>query len=84
MEVLHTVTMHRPSQANLSVNDILITADMVRIMGTCDSFESVYQWQRLLREVTQFTLVEVQDIQRRPQGAVDFTLLLSAAIEERT
>ena len=79
LEVLHSITTHRPSQANVKVDDFLIAADTVRISGTCDSFESVYQWQRLLQEVPGFNLVDVQDVQRQPQsGVVQFTMLLSS------
>jgi Tfp pilus assembly protein PilN len=83
LEVLHSLTIHRPSQTNMKVDDLLIAADTVRISGTCNSFESVYQWQRLLREVPVFTTVEVQDVQRQPQGTVGFTLLLSSAETEQ-
>lgn len=83
LEVLHSLTIHKPSQANVKVDDLLIAADTVRINGTCDSFESVYQWQRLLREVPAFTMVEVQDVQKQPQGTVSFTLLLSSAETEQ-
>jgi len=84
LEVLHNISANTPSQADMKVDDLLITADAVRVNGTCDSFESVYQWQRLLQEVPGFTLVDVPDVQKQPDtGLVQFTMLLSSAIQEK-
>jgi len=81
LEVLHSISVTAPSQANLKVDDLLIGADTISIKGTCDSFESVYQWQRLLQEVPGFKLVDVQNVQKEPKsGAVRFTILLSSAM----
>jgi len=80
LEVLQSITLNRPLQANLRVDDLLIAADTVRVSGTCDSFESVYQWQRLLQDLPGITGVDVQDVQRQPQsGAVHFAIVLSSA-----
>ena len=83
LEVLQKVSANSPSRINVKVDDILIAADIVRVNGTCDSFESVYQWQRLLQEVPEFTLVDVKDVQKQPKsGVVHFTMLLSSSIRE--
>lgn len=83
LEVLHRVSANSPSRTNVKVDDILIAADTVRVNGTCDSFESVYQWQRLLQEVPGFTLVDVKDVQKQfKSGIVHFTMLLSSSIQE--
>jgi len=83
LEVLHRVSANSPSRTNVKVDDILIAADTVRVNGTCDSFESVYQWQRLLQEVPGFTLVDVKDPQKQSKsGIVHFTMLLSSSIQE--
>jgi len=79
-EVLQSISTSAPSQANLRVNDLFISGDSVRISGTCNSFESIYQWQRLLQQVPGFKLVDVQDVQKEPKGgSVSFTMLLSLA-----
>ncbi len=78
LKVLHNITTNTPSESNIKINDLLITTESVRLKGTCDSFDSVYQWQRLLQETDGFTLVDVQDPQRNPKGdAIHFTILIS-------
>jgi len=78
LKVLHSITTNTPSQANIRIDDLLITAESVRLKGTCDSFDSVYQWQRLLQEIDGFTLVDVQDVQKDPRGdAIRFIVLIS-------
>ena len=81
LEVLRSISVTTPSQANLKVDDLLIAADTISIKGTCDSFESVYQWQQLLRDVHGFRSVDVQNVQKEPKsGAVHFTIVLSSAL----
>jgi Tfp pilus assembly protein PilN len=81
LEVLHSISVTAPSQANLKVDDLLIGADTISIKGTCNSFESVYEWQRLLRDVQGFRSVDVQNVQTAPKsGAVRFTIVLSSAL----
>jgi len=81
LEVLRSISVNTPSQADLTVDEMLIGTDTISIKGTCDSFESVYQWQRLLQEVPGFKLVDVQNVQKEPKsGAVRFTILLSSAM----
>lgn len=84
LRVLHSITANTPSQGNIEIDDLLITTGSVRLRGTCDSFESVYQWQWLLQETPGFTLVDVQDVQKDPRGdAIHFTILISSAIQEQ-
>ena len=83
LEVLHRVSANSPSRVNVKVDDILIAANTIRVNGACDSFESVYQWQRLLQEVPGFTLVDVKDVRKQPKsGIVHFTMLLSSSTQE--
>ena len=83
IEVLRRISTNTPSGENVKVDDILIATDTIRVSGTCDSFKSVYQWQRLLQEVPGFTLVDVKDPQKEPKsGVVQFTMLLSSSIQE--
>jgi len=82
LDVLRSITVNTPSQVR--IDDLLITTESVRLNGTCDSFESVYQWQRLLREIPGFTLVDVQDVQKEPKsGTVHFTIMVSSVIPEQ-
>jgi Tfp pilus assembly PilM family ATPase len=87
LQILRTITANAPGQPAaagkpLDVDDLLITADSVRITGACDSFESVYEWQRLLQQVPGFGQVDV-DAQKRPQtGVVQFTMLIPLAMQE--
>lgn len=79
LEVLHRISANTPPQVNMKVDDLLIAADAVRLSGTCDSFESVYKWQRLLQQMPAFKKVDVQDVQKQPRtDKVTFTLLLSS------
>ncbi len=84
LDVLRNITLNTPSQGNVKIDDLLITTESVRLRGTCNSFESVYQWQRLLQKTPGFTLVDVQDVQKDPKGdAIHFTILISSAIQEQ-
>jgi Tfp pilus assembly protein PilN len=78
LKVLHGITSNTPSQGNIKIADLLITAESVRLKGTCDSFDSVYQWQRLLQDIPGFTLVDVQDVQKDAKAnVVHFVILIS-------
>jgi Tfp pilus assembly PilM family ATPase len=78
LKVLHNITTNTPSESSIRIDDLLITTESVRLKGTCDSFDSVYQWQKLLQEIDGFTLVDVQNPQRNPKGnAIHFTILIS-------
>jgi len=78
LNVLQTISTSMPSQGGFKVDDLLVTPSSARINGTCDSFESVYQWQEVLQKVPAFALVDV-DAQREPKsGAVSFTILVSS------
>jgi len=84
LEVLRRITLSTPSQGNVKIDDLLISTESVRLNGTCDSFESVYQWQRLLRQIPGFALVDVQDVQKEPKSStVHFTMVVSSIIPEQ-
>ncbi len=83
LDALYKISVNNPLRENINVDDILIAADTVRINGTCDSFELVYQWQQLLQEDPAFTFVDVKDIQKQSKsGVVHFTMLLSLSTQE--
>lgn len=84
IEVLHNITVSTPSHGNVKVDELLITTASVRLRGTCDSFESVYQWQRLLQEIPGFTFVDVQDVQKESKsGTILFTILISSKMSDQ-
>ena len=83
LDVLYKISANSPSRENIKVDDILIAADTVRINGTCDSFDSVYQWQRFLQEVPGLALIDVKDIGKESKSdLVEFTMLLSLSKQE--
>jgi type II secretory pathway component PulL len=78
LKVLHGITSNIPSQGNIRIDDLLITAESVRLKGTCDSFDSVYRWQRLLQDIPGFTLVDVQDVQKDAgANVIHFIILIT-------
>jgi len=83
LDALYKISVNSSLRENIKIDDILIASDTVRINGTCDSFEPVYQWQQLLQEDPGFTSVDVKDIQKQSKsGAVHFTMLLSLSTQE--
>jgi len=83
LEVLHAITTSFPPETNISINDMLITPESVRLTGTSQSFESVYDWQRLLHETPQFLTVDVLNIGRETDSErIHFTILMSLATPE--
>jgi tetrahydromethanopterin S-methyltransferase subunit A/Tfp pilus assembly protein PilN len=83
LDILNKISVDSPSRKNINVTDILIAADTVRINGTCDSFESVYQWQRFLQEVPGLINIDVKDIGKQSKsGLVEFTMLMSLSAQE--
>jgi Tfp pilus assembly PilM family ATPase len=79
LQILHSISTNIPSDTNIKVDDLLITSDSVRITGSCDSFESMHQCQRLLQKMPSLALVDVPDIQREPKtGRIHFTILLTS------
>jgi Tfp pilus assembly PilM family ATPase len=78
LEVLRRITVNTPQQENAKVDNLFITNESIRLNGTCHSFESVYEWQQLLLEIPEFTIIDVQDVQRETEsGAVRFTMLIT-------
>ena len=83
LQILKSISASTPVGNNLKVADLLIAADTVRISGTCDSFESVYQWQGLLQNVPGFAFVEARSPRKDPKtGLVSFTIVVSLAKQE--
>lgn len=84
LQVLHTISTNTPPEANMEIRDLLVGSDSVRLTGTCDSFEAVYKYQRLLAQIPSYKTVDVRDVQKEPKsGTIRFTILLSAASMEQ-
>jgi len=69
LEILDTLSRQRPGRGDLRLNDVLINADSIRIMGSCDSFETFSEWQRLLENTPGLHLTETP--QPKKEGGSD-------------
>jgi len=68
LKILLLVTEITPEDMNISLDDVLISSQSIRLAGTAESFESLYNWQRLLEETPEFANVDVGDPQRAADG----------------
>ena len=83
LAILDQLGAARGGLADTTVQDLLITADQVRVQGSCRSFEQVYQWQRRLEAASGFAKVQVEQPTRDPHnGQVSFTILIALAKED--
>jgi len=84
LEIWYALTTHTPKEGNLKFHDLLIAADSVQAVGTCDSFAVISEWQRLLKQVPGFDVVDIQDQKKDARtGQVQFTLSMTSARMER-
>jgi Tfp pilus assembly protein PilN len=84
VEILYAISKSIPSEVNIKIDNMLITTGSVRLAGTSQSFESIYNWQRLLEKTPPFSTVDVQDIRRDPEsGLVHFTILVPLVTPEQ-
>lgn len=80
LEILHAVTESIPSQSDISIANILITTESIRLTGSTQSFEHLYNWQEILQEVPEFAAVDVHNPNRETRSrTVQFTILISLA-----
>jgi len=83
MVIMDRLGATRQDLADVLIHDLLITADQVRLKGSCRSFEQVYQWQRRLEAIQGFTKVQVEQPTRDGQtGQVSFTILIGLTKEQ--
>lgn len=81
LSIWEAVTRSTPAGVDLSLDDMLITTDSVRLTGTCKGSESVYAWQRSLQGHPKFSVVEVEDAEIEPGGELmRFTVVASFAV----
>jgi hypothetical protein len=84
LEVLNAIASNTPSELKISLDDVQVTTESVRLAGTSESFQSVYDWQNLLGNALRST-VDVRDIRREPDSEmVHFVVLASFAEEKPT
>jgi hypothetical protein len=80
LEILYVLSQNTPATASLKLQDILIAADSVRITGTCDSFTTLAEWQRLLETIPGWRVVDVPRPTKDAQsGKVLFRISLSTS-----
>ena len=78
LEILRILSIHRPPAEKLTLDDLFVAADSVRVTGRCDSFGTLLEWQRMLQEIPGFEDVDIPSPNRDAEtGKVDFTLSLS-------
>jgi len=83
LEVLREIATSIPLEGSIRINDMLLTDNSVRLKGTSQSFDTVYDWQRRLQQASQFSIADVKDISRESKNQlVHFTILLSLATWE--
>ncbi|MBN2133403.1 MAG: hypothetical protein JW741_28145 [Sedimentisphaerales bacterium] len=84
LTTLDRLSSNTPAEGNLVLDDVLVAADSVRVMGSCDSFATLSQWQQRLEEMRIFDVVDTQNQKKDAQtGKVHFTLSLSSARTEQ-
>ena len=82
LDVLHTITIHTPSNLGITIQDLLITGKTVRLTAVCNSFQDAYGWQRILQKQTEFASVDMQ-YPKKPSSsdAVQFVMVLELETE---
>jgi Tfp pilus assembly protein PilN len=79
LEILYALSGNLPATGSLQLQEVLIAGDSVRITGSCDSFATLSQWQRLLETIPGWKVVDVPSPKKdAPSGQVQFTISLSA------
>lgn len=79
LEILRTLSIHQPQGEKLTLDDLLVAADAVRVTGSCDSFATLLEWQRVLEEIPEFDTVDIPNPRKDAEtGKVHFTLSLSS------
>jgi len=77
-ELLSQISRQTPQELDIVINDLFIGPGTIRITGTCSSFETLSQWQRLLQESVGLKVLDVRNVYKLPQkDRVQFTLVLS-------
>ncbi len=78
LEILQALSQRTPTRGRLRLHDVLITGGSVRIMGSCDSFATLSEWQQLLATTPGLQVVNVPNPKKDTDGKVLFTISLSS------
>jgi Tfp pilus assembly PilM family ATPase/Tfp pilus assembly protein PilN len=78
LEILSALSHCTPATAHLKLHDVVITADSVRIAGSCDSYAILMDWQHQLEAIPALHLVDVRPTKDAQSGQVKFTISLAA------
>jgi len=82
LRVLQNISEKITPEQNIRIYDISIAPESVRLVGTADSFEFVDNLMSVLRQISEFNVVEPQDIDLDPQsGEVRFTLSITMGLK---
>ena len=82
LDVLHKITVNTPSNLGLTIQDIYIANNTVRLTAVCNSFQDAYDWQAILKKQGAFASVDMQDPKKQSQSeAVQFVLLMELKSE---
>jgi Tfp pilus assembly PilM family ATPase/Tfp pilus assembly protein PilN len=78
LEVLSLLSRQIPASGNLRLCEMLIAGGSIRITGTCDSFATFGDWQRVLENTPGLRLVDAPQPQKNPDSQkVEFKVSLS-------
>jgi Tfp pilus assembly protein PilN len=82
LRVLQNISEKITPEQNIRIYDISIAPELVRLVGAAASFESVDNLMSVLRQISEFNAVELQDIDVDPQsGRVPFTLSITMGLK---
>jgi Tfp pilus assembly protein PilN len=80
MEIFQALSQRAPAKGDLKLNYMLITGGTVRITGSCDSFVTLSEWQRLLETIPGLQVKDVPSPKKDAgSGKVQFTISLSSS-----
>jgi Tfp pilus assembly PilM family ATPase len=78
LQVLHALSTQRPPDGNLQLDDLLVTGNSIRVVGSCDTFATLLSWRRLLARTSGFEVADAQSPEKDAQsGKVRFVLSLA-------
>jgi hypothetical protein len=78
LQILHVLSGQRPPAGSLTLDDLLVTGDSIRVAGSCDTFATLMNWRRVLAETGGFRVIDAQNPEKDAQsGKVRFVLSLS-------
>ena len=82
LRVLQDISEKITPEQNIRIYDISIAPESIRLVGAAASFESVDNLMSVLRQISEFNAVELQNIDVDPQsGGVRFTLYITMGLK---